>query len=55
MNIRFKLGVDDTSITHFLSELSLDVWPVQGIVRCWKNEKNNRSSSTLICILEALK
>lgn len=47
MNVRFELG-DDTSITLFLSELNLDVWPVKGIVRAEKYEKKIRSYSTLI-------
>lgn len=34
-----ELGVDDTFITLFLSELNLDVWPVEGIVRCEKYEE----------------
>lgn len=48
MNVRFKLGVDDASITLFLSKLNLDVWPVEGIVRGKKYEKNKKSYSTLI-------
>lgn len=39
MNVRFKLGVDDTFITLFLSELNLDVLPVEGTVRCEKYEE----------------